>query len=808
MSIFFEDLRYGVRMLGRSPGLSAAAVLALALGIGANTSIFSVVNAVLLRPLPYPDADRLVSVHQCWNANPDEHDVLSVADIMELRERTDALGPVAGYFTPGGGGFALTGGGDPEQVPGTAATSELFDVLGVRPELGRTFLPSDGKPGAEPVVVLSHALWQRRFGGDRTIIGRAVSVDNESHTVIGVMPPDFRFPRDTVADMWPIFRPERPTARPPFFLGAVARPRPGSTPAALQGELQSITRRIKAQFPDAPSDWMLGTAPLKEELIGNVKPALLVLLGAVTLVLLIATANIANLLLARATARRKEMAIRVALGAGRIRLARQLMTESLVLAGVGGALGVILSLWGTDLLVRLAPRGLPRLNEVGIDIRVLVYTALGTLVCGLLFGLAPALHACRDHPSRSLIDGGRGSTDRAGQRLRSLLVVSEFALAVMLLIGAGLLIRSFVHLQHVSPGFDTDDILTASVSLPQARYADEHARAAFFRELLQRARSLPGVRSAAISMALPPDLLVMTNPYTVEGRPLPPGQHAPAIAHLLISPGFFQVLGVSILRGRDFSEADTGTAPAILVINQTMARTLFPGEDPIGRRLQLGDPDPGAPWVTIVGIVGDVTYRGLDAAPSPTMYTPYEQNLWWPTMHLVMRSTIEPAALARSVRSQVAAIDPLLPVTRVRTMRELLGRSVAEPRFRTTLLGVFASVALLLATVGIYGILSYTVAQRTREIGIRMSLGARRRDVLRLVLRQGMALAGAGVAIGLMSALALSRVLAGLLFGVGPTDIATFGTVSLVMAAAALLACYLPARRATRVDPMVALRCD
>ena len=807
MSTFLEDLRYGVRMLVRSPGLTTAAVLTLALGIGANTSIFSVVNAVLLRPLPYPDADRLLRVHQIWTDDPDDHDVLGVGDVPTLREEADALGRVAAYFSPVGG-FALTGGGDPEQVSGTAATSELFDVLGVRPELGRGFLPEDDKPSAEAVVILSHALWQRRFAGDQAVIGRAIAIDNRSHTIIGVMPAGFRFPDDRVADIWPIFRPERSNSRPPFFIDAVSRPRPGAGAALIESELQSITRRIKAQFPDAPSDWRLGVSPLKGEIIGNVQSAFLILLGAVTLVLLIATANIANLLLARATVRRKEMAIRAALGAGRIRLMRQLVTEGLVLAAFGGLFGVILSLWGTDLLVRLAPRSLPRLNEVGIDVRVLLYTTITTIVCGVLFGLVPALQACRYRLTPSLIDGSRGSTDRAGQRLRSLLVVSEFALAVMLLVGAGLLIRSFQRLQQVNPGFEPGNILTASVSLPQARYADEPARSAFFLGLLERIRNIPGVGAAAISMALPPNLLVMTNPYTVEGRPLAPGQRAPAVPHLLISPGFFRVLGVPVQRGRDFTGADAGTAPGVVLINQTMASTLFPGEDPIGRRLQLGDPAPSSPWVTIVGVVGDVKYRGLDAAPSPTLYTPYEQSLWWPTMYLVVRSNVEPATLARSIRMQVSSLDPLLPVTRVRTMHDLLGRSVAEPRFRTILLGLFAAVALVLATVGIYGILSYTVAQRTREIGIRMSLGARRRDVLRLVLQQGMALAGAGVAIGLLSALALNRVLAGLLFGVGPTDVATFSVVSFVMVGAALVACYVPARRATRVDPMVALRCD
>jgi len=807
MSVLVQDLRFGMRMLGRNPGLTAAAIVTLALGIGANTSIFSVVDAVLLRPLPYPGAGTLVSVYQSWTSSPSSHDVLSTDDVVALREAAPALGPVAAYYSPVGG-FALTGLGDPERVNGTAATAELFDLLGTRPVLGRGFVAADDEPGAAPVVVLSHALWQRRFGGDPAVIGRAIGVNDTSHTIVGVMPAGFRFPHDRVADLWPIFRPERSDSRPPFFISALARLRPGVEPAAVRNDLQAVARRIKERFPESSSDWQLGTAPLKDEMIGDARPALLVLLGAVALVLLIATANIANLLLARATARRKEMAIRASLGAGRARLVRQLLTESLLLAGIGGLAGALLSLWGTDLLARLGPANLPRLNEVGTNLEVLGYTLAVTVVCGVLFGLAPALQGSRAGLTVGLHDGGRGTTDRRGRRLRSLLVVSEFALAIMLLVGAGLLIRSFLRLQQVNPGFESGEILTASVSLPQARYPDGPARSALFRRLIDQTATLPGVEAVAISMALPPNLLVMTNPYTIEGRPLAPGRHAPAIAQLLISPAYFRVLGVPLLRGRAFDAGDTPAAPDVVVINQTMASTLFPGEDPIGRRLQLGDPDPRSPWVTIVGVVGDVKYTGLDAAPAPTMYTPYEQNLWWPTMYLLVRSASGSAGLAQAIRAQVAALDPQLPVAEVRTMRELLGRSVAEPRFRTALLGLFAAVALLLAAVGIYGILSYAVGQRTQEIGIRMALGARRRDVLSLVLMDGMTLVAAGVGLGLIAALALGRLLRGLLFGVGPMDAWTFGAASLIMTAAALLACYVPASRAAKVDPMTALRAE
>ncbi len=810
MSSLLQDARYGVRMLFRSPGVTAAAILALALGIGANTAIFSVVNAVLLRPLPYPDPDRLLSVYQVWEireTTADEHDVLSSDDVVMLREGAAAFGQVAAYYSPGGG-FAITGGGEPEQVAGTAVTAEMFDVLGTRPALGRAFLAEDDRPGAEPVVLLSHALWQRRFGGDPAIVGQTLSINSQLHTITGVMPPGFRFPRDAVANLWPIFRPERSTSRPPYYIGTVARLRPGVGATELQEALRSITLQIQEQFPDSSPDWRLDAAPLKDELIGNVRPALYALLGAVVLVMLIATANIANLLLARATARRKEMAVRAALGASRARLARQLVTESLILAGVGGLVGAVLALWGTDLLVRLGPPDLPRLYEVGVDLRVLLYGAAVTISSGIVFGLVPAMRASRPGPSPTLQAGARSTTDRVGRRLRSLLVVTEFALAVTLLAGAGLLMRSFLRLQQVDPGIRPGGILTASISLPQARYPDDAARSAFFRELMERVGSLPGVRSAAISMALPPNRLVMTNPYTIEGRPLPAGRTPPAAAHLLIGGDFFEALGVPLVRGRTFNAADVSGGPPVMIINKEMADTHFPGEDPIGRRIQLGDPDPESPWLTIVGIAGDVKYTGLERAPEPTMYTPYEQSLWWPTMYVVVRSTVDPTGLAPAMRARVADLDPLLPLARVRTMDDLLGQSVAGPRFRTMLVGIFAATALLLATVGIYGVLSYTVGQRTHEIGIRMALGARRRNVMALVLAHGMALAGAGLAIGLVATLALGRVLAGLLFGVGPTDPVTFAGVSLVMAAAAFLACYLPARRATRVDPMVALRAE
>jgi putative ABC transport system permease protein len=821
MDTLLQDLRYGIRTLAKSPGLTAAAILALALGIGANTAIFSVVNAVLLRPLPYADPDTLLAVGQVWARNDDRPggdrlSSLSEDDVVALRGVTAAapepgappgLVQVAAYFSPRGG-FSLTGRGDPQQVYGTSATWELFEVLGVRPILGRGFAAEDDRQGAPPVAVLSHALWRSRFAGDPSIVGTSVVVNGVPHTVAGVMPPGFRFPRDGAADLWVTARVQETDSRPPYYLNAVARTRPGTTPAAVQTALAAATRRIRERFPDAPSDWTLRVAQLQTQLVGDAGPALMILLVAVALVLLIATANIANLLLARATARRREMAIRAALGAARRRLARQLITESLVLACAGGVLGWVLALWGVDLLVALGPRNLPRLDEVGVDRGVLLYTALVTLASGFLFGLAPALQIVRARLAATLSGSAPGATDHEGRRLRNALVVGEFALAVMLLCGAGLLVRSLARLEDVSPGVDTRNVLTASITLPQARYADGAKRAAYFRRLVEDVGRLPGVEAASVSMALPPNLLVMTNPYVVEGRPPQAGQSPPAVPQLMISPGYFRALGVPLLRGRDFTDADVPDAPQVMIINEPMARQLFPREDAVGRKIQTGQYDPRNPWTTIVGVVGDVRYTGLDQAPEPTMYTPYAQDSWWPTMYLAVRSPLGPEALLDEVRGAVAAIDPDIALAQVGTMDDLLGRSVAEPRFRAILLGLFAAVALLLAVVGIYGLVAYDVGRRTREIGIRMALGARRADVLSLVLRQGMALAAMGIGLGLVGAFALCRALAGILFGVTPVDPPSFAVATLAMGAVALAGCLVPARRAARVDPMVAMRSE
>jgi putative ABC transport system permease protein len=808
MTGFFEDLRAGLRVLRTAPALAIGVIAAFALGIGANTSIYSVVNAVLVRALPYAEPERLWQVSLDHDTMADDRSPLCVADALGFAADQQVFDHHAVWFASSQG-MALGGaGGIPEQVHGTFATSDFFATLGTHAALGRTFDAADGREGAPATVVLGHTLWQRRFGGDPGMLGKSILVDGRPHEVIGVLPAGFDYPSRAASELYAILRLEPAQYRAPFYLRTVARAKPGVGAAEVAADLRRVTGRIQERFPDSPKDWRMFGTPLKETLVGQLRPALLLLLASVSLVLLIASANIAGLLLARAAGRRREMAVRAALGAARGRLARLALSEAVVLALLGGIGGVLLSLWGTDLLVSWAPNQLPRLGEVHLDLGVLAYTFAVTLACGVLAGLAPALQARGLDLMASLRDSGRTTSDRAGVRLRRILVAGEFALAVTLLGGAALLLHSFVRLQRVDPGFPTERLLTMRLSLPEARYANGAARATFFRDLVSRCAALPGVRAAAVSMALPPDLLQMTNPFTVEGRPIPPGQSAPAVAQLLISPDYFRTLGAPVLAGRPFTDTDREGAEPVMLINQTMARQTFPGEDPIGRRIATGGPTPNPTWVKIVGVVGDVHYDGLDAPDEPTMYTPYEQDNWWPSMFLVLRTDADFESTAAGVRRAVQGLDTELPVAAVRSMEELLSRSVAEPRFRTTLIGLFAGVAVLLAALGAYGLLSYAVRQRTREMGIRLALGAQRRDVLALVLRDGMRLAMLGALVGLGGALLLGRFLAGMLYGVGAADPATYASVIALILLVALVACLVPARRATRIEPVVALRSE
>jgi putative ABC transport system permease protein len=791
-------------MLWKRPGFTAMAVVALALGVGANTAIFSVVNAVLLRPLPYSEPERAVVV---WlkgaEAAGGDRVPMSVMDLLDWRARNEVFESV-GAFT--GGQVSYTGGEAPEQIPGAQATADFFDTLGARPRLGRTFKPEDERPDAERVAVVSDGFWRRRMGADPAALGRVLTLDGRQYTVVGVMPEGFDFPTQDM-EVWTAFQVRPPSRRGPYFLTGLARVRAGVTLEQARAALNAMPDPEHQGNP--PQGERFNMLTVNDYLVGDVRPALLVLLGAVGLVLLIACANVANLLLARAASREREIAVRAALGASRWRLARQLLTESVLLGAAGGFAGLLLSVWGVDALLALSPEGIHRLREAHIDGRVLLFTLGVSLLSGVAFGLAPALQGAGADLNETLKEGGaRGSTEGRGRRrMRDALVVAEIALALMLLVGAGLLLKSFTRLQNVESGVRAERVLTMQVSLPRARYEEGPKRVEFFRQLLERVRAVPGVESAAATTSLPPDLLTASDNFSVEGRPEPPGGELPVADLLSVTPEYFRALGVPVVRGRLFTDADREGTPPVCVVNETLARQFFAGEDPVGKRLKQGGSDrPGNQFMEIVGVVGDVRYEGLHAKVQPAFYLPYQQSPWF-DMSLVVRTNVsEPRTLAAAVSKEVWALDRDLPVARVATMEELMSRSVAQPRFRTLLVAVFSCVALLLAAVGVYGVMSYAVVRRTHEIGVRVALGARGRDVLRLVVGHGLRLVLAGIGCGLAGALLLTRVMEGMLYGVSAADPATYAVVALLLASVALLACFIPARRATKVDPMVALR--
>jgi putative ABC transport system permease protein len=798
-----RDVRFGLRMLRREPGFTAVAVLTLALGVGANTAIFSVVNAVLLRPLPFKDPERVVLV---WlkgaEAAGGDRVPLSVLDFLDWRAQTHSFERVA-FFSPAS--FNYVGGDTPEEVTGAVTSADFFNVFGARAELGRTFLPEEEKPGAARVVVVSHGFWQRRLGADPRAVGREITLDSNPYTVVGVMPAGFDFPREDV-ELWAAYQIQPPTRRGPYWLQGVARLREGVTLQQARAELNALPDPGRANQP--PQGERFNVLAVSDYLVGDVRPALLIMLGAVALVLLIAAANVANLSLARAASREKEFSIRAALGAGRARLARQLLTESLLLALTGGALGLLLALWGVKLLLALNPGQIHRLQQATLDWRVLSFTFAVSLLTGLFFGLAPALQASKPGLNETLKEGGRASTESRGRRrVRGALVVAEMALALMLLIGAGLLVRSFISLRGVDPGVNPAHVVTMQVGLPWTKYGKTEQRLSFYEQLLARVEGVPGVEVAALASSLPPDLETVSDNFSIEGQPPRPDRELPTGDLILVTPDYFRALGVPVLRGRAFTAADREGAPLVCLINQTLAREFFPGEDPLGKRLRQGGTDrPTNQFMEIVGVVGDVRYEGLNAKVQPAYYEPFAQTAW-SDMSLVVRSaTTDPLALVPAVRGELRALDPGLPLARVRTMDELMTRSVAQPRFRTLLLALFSAMALVLAGVGVYGVVSYTVARRTHEIGVRVALGAQLGDVLRLVVGHGMRLVAGGLLLGLAGALLLTRVMSSLLFGVSATDPLTFVCVPVLLAAVALLACLVPARRATKVDPMVALR--
>jgi putative ABC transport system permease protein len=805
METIIQDVRFGLRMLTKNPGFTVVAVIALALGIGANSAIFSVVNTILLRPLPYKDPERLVMVWEDDSRHGYPRDTPAPANFVDWRDQNKVFESMAAIADLS---FNLTGAGEPERLDGKRVSASLFPILGVEPQLGRWFVPEEDRPGENHVVILSHALWQRRFGSDAGVIGKTITLNGYSFSVIGVMPPSFRFPSADDQFWIPIaFTQAEAARRGAHFLQVVARMRPGVTLEQARAEMSTIAARLQQQYPEQNTDLGAAVVPLHEQLVGNIRPALLVLLGAVGFVLLVACANVANLLLARAAVRQKEIATRVALGASRLRLIRQFLTESILLAAIGGGIGLLLSVWGVRLLKAFIPPNISQAKEITVDVKVLVFTLLVSLLTGLVFGLAPATQATSVNLNETLKEGGRDSAAGSrGNRIRGVLVVSEVALSLILLIGAGLLINSFLRLRNVDPGFHAGNLLTMSIALPAQKYPDQARRSAFYTEMIRRVEALPGVKSAAVTSQIPLIKQGDSIGITVEGQPPPaPGQEN-IVATRIVSPNYFRTMGIKLLRGREFGEQDRADAPAAAVVSESMARRYWPGEDPTGKRICPGKPESPDDWVTIVGVVNDVRQFGLDAELKPQMYLTYQQAGFFSPRHLVIGTNVEPHSLAASVRGTVWGIDRDQPVSNIRTMEEVLAESISRQRFSTLLLGVFGVVALVLAAVGIYGVMSYSVSQRTHEIGIRMALGAQRRDVLKLAVGQGLKLVMIGVAVGLVASVVLTRVMKTLLFGVSSTDPATFAVISLVLVVAGLLASYIPARRATKVDPMIALR--
>jgi len=806
MDAFLRDLRYSLRRLRKTPAFTAIVVVTLALGIGANTAIFSVVNTVLLRPLPYGSPSRLVSIEHFYPSLNNLEAPVSSHGYRDYRDKTSSFESVAVETQFGAN---LTGTGDPERVPGSRVTGDWFHVLGVSPLLGRTLTRDDDVPGHEHVVVLSHGIWTRLFAGQASAVGKSIELNGEAYQIVGVMPPEFHSFFARTADLFvPLALPAAAfnAGYTNEYLNLTARLKPGVTVERARAEMATFAENLKKANPNNfPPSWSLKVRTLDDLSSGRIRPALLVLLGAVGFVLLIACANVANLLLARAAIRIKEIAIRSALGADRASLVRQLLTESVMLALAGGIVGLALARWSVRSLVALNPN-LPRASEIGVDASVMVFTLAVSVVTGLLFGLAPALQTSRANLQETLKDGSRsGAADFAGRNVRRGLVVAEIALSLTLLIGAGLLIRSVARLQGVSPGFDPHGVLTFNLSMPAAKYPSDTAQVLFSDQVMQRLNAIPGVRSAASTSVMPFGGGWSTSTIMLEGLNLAPGQNGPWGDFRVVTPRFFETLRIPLERGRVFTDQDRRNAPPVVVIDDQFAKKYFPNVDPIGKRLRRMPGYPDSVWVTIVGVVGHAAHEGLDADPRIQFYQPYAQ-LGGRGIQVAVRTRGDPLSVVPAVREAVHAIDRDLPVASVNTLDKLVESSVGQRKLSMILLGVFSTIALLLASLGIYGVMSYSVTQRTRELGIRMALGAARSRVLGLVVGQGMVLVVAGVGIGLVAAFALTRLLAAQLYGVGATDAATFVTVSLVLVAVALLATLLPAMRATRVDPVVALR--
>ena len=807
MESLIKDIHYGIRGLLKQPVFTAIAVITVALGIGANTAIFSVVNSVLLRPLPYPEPAQLVTLRES-NLQSGSQESVTAGNYLDWRAQTKSFESMAAYRYEA---FSVTGVDQPERISGVIANSNLFSVLKVQPLLGRTFVPDDEGSGDARVAVIGYGVWLRRFASDPEVTSRKLTINGRDLMVIGVMPPAFDFPGE--AELWVPARsavPEhllKPTSdmthdRGSGYLDVIARLNAGLNIEQAQADLNTVANRLAQQYPDSNKGRGVKLIFLREQVVGDVRRTLLILFGAVGFVLLISGANVANLLLARGASRHKEIAIRRALGASRRRLVRQLLTESVLLTFVGGSLGLLLAQWAMRPLLALVPLGAHKLTETRFDTAVLLFTLGLSILTGIFFGLLPALQASKSSLSESLKEGGRGSGAAPSRnRARSFLIVSEVSLSLVLLVGAGLMVKSFIRVHQVNPGFQTTAIQTVRLTLPPAKYPEKSRQAEFFRRVIDELKPSPGVELVAAISRLPLTPGNSNRSLEIEGRTNEASGGGPVADYRVVSPNYFRVMGISFLRGRDFNDQDDANAPGTVIINEHLAQSVFAGEDPIGKRLRV-DGDEG--WLEIVGVSGNVRHFGLDASEHSEIYVSY-RKLPWPFMSIVTRSR-NGANLSNEIRTAIWRVDRDEPIPEIVTMDLLVSRSLADRRLNMLLLGLFAGVAMLLAAIGIYGVISHSVSQRTHEIGLRMALGARTSDVIRLVLKNGMTPALVGVLVGLIGAFALTRLMASLLFGVTPTDLATFATVALALLAVALFACFIPARRATKVDPLVALR--
>jgi putative ABC transport system permease protein len=802
MANIIQDLRYAVRMMLKQPVFTAVAVIALALGIGANTAIFTVVNAVLLRPLPYHDPDSLVWV---WDTQPQlARAPTSLPDFIDWREQNQSFESLAAFLN---GNMFVDDGSGVQETPVGLVTPDFFSVFRVKPVLGRTFTEEETQPGRHRVAVLSQGMWQRRFGADPNVLGQTIQLSGAAYTIIGVLPAGFSYPNE--AQLWrPIQIDPKQLNRGPHYLQVVGRLRSGVTIQQAQAEMSTIASHLAEQYPDKIAGHGVKLELLSDRVVGNIGTALFVLLGAVGFVLLIACANVANLQMVRAGARQKEIAIRTALGAGRSRIIRQLLTESILLAVAGGGAGLLVAVWGVNSLVSLSTDTIPRVREIGIDGKVAFFTILVSLVTGVVFGLAPALQVSKPDLVDALKESSRTTPGARHNTLRSALVVTEVALSLVLLIGSGLMIRSFAKLNSVHPGFDPENVATMGVTLLRANYPDDTHVAATYSQLLEQLAAAPGVESVGATTELPLSGASTSDYFTIEGRPAIPKAEQPLTECRTVTPHFFESMRIPLLAGRDFTPTDTKQSPNVAVVNEVFARLFFPGEDPLGHRLNLQGQfrDP----LVIVGVVGNVRDFGLDEQPKPGIYYPYLQSPLFEdlsrSLTLVIRTKSDPASLMESLRAEMLSMDKTLPVYSLKPMTEYLHDSLSRRRFNMVLLSVFAAVALVLAAVGIYGVISYTVSQRTHEIGIRLAIGAHAGNILRLVIGQAMLLTIIGIALGLAASFALTRLLESLLFEVSATDPLTFAVIAVILTGVALAACFVPARRATKVDPMIALR--